>query len=64
MVKKEVISSRTQSRKRKVELLRESLNYILDLLQLYHQHREMIHISKYKEINRKLKDMVEKAKPV
>lgn len=56
------ISSRTESRKRKLELLKESLNLIIELLLLNHKHREKIHIANYRSIVKKLKDMLKMAK--
>ena len=63
--KKEVIqmvSTRTINRQRKVEILRHTLNDIVKLLLLEHRQRDNINMRHFKELNAKVKDMLEMAR--
>jgi len=57
-----MISSRTKSRLRKLELLKEAQRIIIEMMLLEHKQRERIHIAEYKRIVRKLKLMLEDTK--
>lgn len=56
------ISSRTQSRERKLALLEDARDSIWELVLMSHKQRERIHVAKYREIVRLLNDMIETAK--
>jgi len=57
-----MVSTRTESRLKKIELLKDALNLIIGLMLLEHKQRERIHIAEYKKTVKKLKEMLEKAK--
>jgi len=57
-----MVSTRTQNRIKKLKLLKESLNGIVDLLLLQHQERDMINMAEFKRLLHKVKSMIETGK--
>lgn len=57
-----MVSTVTINRKKKIKLLRESLNNTIELLLLEHKQRDPIHMSRFKELSLKVKKMLEDAK--
>jgi len=52
----------TLNRIKKVTLLKQSLNGILDLLMMQHRARGLINMAEYKELLSKVEEMLEVAK--
>jgi len=56
-----MVSTRTINRQRKVKLLRESSNGILDLLLMEHKQRDRVNMSYFKKLKKQVEEMKEMA---
>jgi hypothetical protein len=56
------ISSRTESRKARIELLLSMENMLVKLFLASHKERENVHIKKYKKIHKNLKELFKEVK--
>lgn len=57
-----MVAPMTINRIKKINLLKECFYGILDLLLMEHRSRDMINMAEYKELSRKVKEMVETGK--
>jgi len=55
-----MVSTRTENRRRRLDLLIEADQLILKMLVLEHRHREQINLSEFKRIANNLKEMLNK----
>ena len=57
-----MVSTRTINRQRKVNLLRESFNGILDMLLMEHQCRDRVNMAQFKQLKKMVEEMKELAR--
>jgi len=57
-----MVSTRTINRIKKVNLLKESLNGIIDLLLMDFKSRDVINMAEFKHLSSKVKEMLEQGK--
>ena len=57
-----MVSTRTQNRQRKIQLLRETLDDTLTLLLLEHKDRDGVNMAEFKQLSQQAKGMLKQAK--
>lgn len=57
-----MVSTRTINRNKKIDLLKETLNGIIDLLLMDKKSRDVINLSEFKQIALKVKEIAEQGK--